>query len=458
MILEGIIQDKKNFFWTVFHVILGAICTLTPYALIIWFYFIFVTNFNKALVSLNKKKVFFFLLLFFYLISFELLDRMAKTSPFLPYELGKYFLVILGLLGVLTLGAKNTKGILLVLLITPAVFYDLSGQVVGADIINTFLAPLSIGIGFTFLSRLEISQGELNQLLKVLWLTCLSSLVFTMIKTPDLDDLSFSLKAQFSTTGGHSSNQVSTILGFGVFLSFFSIYKKLKFSGYITLDYLFMFLFIWQGLLSFSRGGMVVGVLGLGILLFEKIRANIKRSVGIAILSSGVLIGTFSIADNLTGGLLLLRYQGETEGTLAGSKEKNSDVFTSGRVGIFNGDIDLWMDSPIFGVGCGASRYLRESEYDGNVAAHIEFSRLLAEQGLFGLLYFILLLFVVWEAFKKIKDPQIKAIILALVFIAIATSFHAAMRTYVTPMLLLISVIRIKTIKLDEKNSLYRGG
>ena len=67
-------------------------------------------------------------------------------------------------------------------------------------------------------------------------------------------------------------------------------------------------------------------------------------------------------------------------------------------------------------------------------------------------------MFVVWEAFKKIKDTQIKAIILALVFIAIATSFHAAMRTYVTPMLLLISVIRIKTIKLDEKNSLYRGG
>jgi len=457
MIIEGIASDRRNFFWTCFHVLIGAICTISPYALIFWFYFIFLTNFSKALVSLKKSKIFFFLLFFFYLISFELLDRMAKTSPLLPYELGKYFLVFLGLLGVVIQGAKNSRGILLVLLITPAVFYDLSGQVVGADIINTFFAPLSIGIGFTFLTRFEISQVELNQLLKVLWLTCLSSLVFTIIKTPDFEELSFSLKAQSSTTGGHSSNQVSTILGFGVFLSFYSIYKKLKFSGYLSLDYVVMILFVFQGLLSFSRGGMIVGVLGLGILLFEKIKANLIKNIGIVILSGALLFATFNIVNNLTGGLLILRYQGETEGTLAGSKEKSTDVLTSGRVGIFNGDIELWLNAPILGVGSGASKYLRDREYEEMAASHIEFSRLLAEHGILGLVYFFVILFFVWGVIKKIKVAQTKALITAIVFIAIATSFHAAMRTYVTPMLLLLAVVKIKSTEFNEKAIVHRS-
>jgi hypothetical protein len=382
---------------------------------------------------------------------------MAKTSPFLPYELGKYFLVAIGLLGMATIGIKNSKGVLMVLLLIPGVFYDLSGRVENFDIINTFLAPLSIGLGFTFLSRLEISQSELNQLLKVLWLTCLSSLVFTIIQTPDFDEISFSLKAQSSTTGGHSSNQVSTILGLGVFLSFFSIYKRLKFSGYYFLDFIIMFLFIFQGLLSFSRGGMIVSVFALLILMFQKIRNNLTQSIGIILLSVGLLFGSFLIADRITGGLLSLRYQGETEGTLSGNKEKSTNILTSGRVGIFEGDIDLWLSSPIFGVGCGASSYLRESEYDNKVAAHIELSRLLAEQGLLGLVYFLLLLSFVWDTLTKIKDTQMKAIISALVFIAVATSFHAAMRTYVTPMLLLIAVVKVKNTELNENSAVYRG-
>lgn len=457
MILEAVIKGKKNFVWTIFHVLLGALCVLTPYVLILWSYLILFINFPKALKALRKQKAFLFLLLFFYLISFELLDRMAKTSPYLPYELSKYLLVLLGLLGGGVLGFKKVKGVLLVILIFPGIFYDLSNQVVWSDIINTFFAPLSIGIGLTFFSRMEISSNELNQILKILWLTCLSSLVFTIIKTPDFEDISFSLKAQSETTGGHASNQVSTILGLGVFLSFFSIYRRLKFSGFVFLDFIIMFLFVFQGLLTFSRGGMIVGVLAIIILLYQKIRKNLVTSLGIVLASGILLFGTFKLADSITGGLLLLRYKGETAGTLAGNKEKTTDVLTSGRIGIFNGDIEVWLSSPIVGVGCGASSYLRDNESGVKVSSHIEFSRLLAEHGILGLFYFLILLLVVWETLKKVKDPQMRAIISAIIFIAIATSFHAAMRTYVTPMLLLLSVVKIKSIALNEKNIVHRG-
>ena len=241
-------------------------------------------------------------------------------------------------------------------------------------------------------------------------------------------------------------------------MSFFSIYKKLKFSGYYFLDFMIMFLFVFQGLLSFSRGGMIVGILAIIILLFQKIRNNLGQSIGIITIAGVLIYGTFMFADNVTGGLLTLRYQGETEGTLSGNKEKTTDVLTSGRVGILEGDIEIWLSSPIFGVGCGSSSYLRDSEYDIKVASHIEFSRLLAEHGLLGLVYFLVLLSFVRDTIRRIADTHTKAIIAALVFIAIATSFHAAMRTYVTPMLLLISAVKIRSSEIDAKNTIYRVG
>lgn len=431
--------------WTVIHVILGIVSSVTPFALIAWFYIVFITNINQALASLRKKKIEYFLFLMMYLISFELLDRMAETSPYLPYELGKYFLVLSGLMGILVLGIRNKTGILLASLVTPAIFYDLSGQVVFFDIVNYYLAPLAIGLGIAYIDRLKISQEGFDRLLRLLWLTTLSSLAFTMFKTPDLEDISFTLGAQFETTGGQSSNQVSTVLGFGLFLSIYSIMKRLKFSGYYILDILIATLFFFQSLLSFSRGGVVVAIIGVLILAYSQLKKiRIQRVVYLVIGLIGLSV-IFYVTNNLTGGQLLLRYQGETEGTLAGSKEKSADVFTSGRVSIFNEDIKLWSENPISGVGCGASRYIRFE--DKVVAAHIELSRLLAEHGILGLIYFILLVLHLFALRKANKLSPYNSLLTSLYAIAILTTFHAAMRTYVTPMLILIASLNVIKIK-----------
>ena len=419
--------------------------SVTPFALIAWFYIIFITNVNQALASLRKKKIEYFLYLMMYLISFELLDRMAETSPYLPYELGKYFLVLSGIMGILVLGIRNKAGIVMALLVTPAIFYDLSGQVVFFDIINYYLAPLAIGLGIAYIDRLNISEEGFDRLLRLLWLTALSSLAFTMFKTPDLEDISFTLGAQFETTGGQSSNQVSTVLGFGLFLSVYSVIKKLNFSGYYILDILIATLFFFQGLLSFSRGGIVVAILGVLILAYtqlKKIRMQMLVYLAMGLIGLSLV---FYVTNNLTGGQLLLRYQGETEGTLAGSKVKNVDVITSGRVTIFNEDIRLWSENPISGVGCGASRYIRFE--DKVVAAHIELSRLLAEHGLLGLIYFIMLIVHFFALRKANRLSPYNALLTALYAIAILTTFHAAMRTYVTPMLIVITSLKIIKIK-----------
>jgi O-antigen ligase len=450
LILEGIASDRRNLFWTIAHIGLGFVCTLTPFALIVWFYFIFVTNFFKAIRLLQEKKPAFFFFLFSYLISFELLDRMAITSPFIPYEVGKYFLVLSGIIGLLAVGIRNPKGILMALLVTPAVFYDFSNQRTNFDIVNNYLAPVSVGLGLAYSNRLIITSTQLNQILKLIWWACLSSLFFTYIKTPDFETISFTLKAQFETTAGHSSNQVSTILGLGMFLSFYSVFKRLNFSGNRIFDFLIFFGFAFQGLISFSRGGMMVGAIGILILLFlrnpDKLTNN-KVQVGkplfyiiITLLS---LYGVFEVANRMTGGNLLLRYQGETAGTMAGSKEVTVDHFVTGRLSIFEQDIDLWIENFITGVGVGSSRFLRNVERVG-VSPHVELSRLLAEQGLLGLFYaFYFFCFIPLQVYQSNERNIQRTVLMAIITIAILTTFHAAMRTFVTPLFMILGSLKI---------------
>jgi hypothetical protein len=453
MIIEGMASSRRNLFWTLAHVGLGYLCTVTPFVLIGWFYLILLTNFGKSITQISNRKPVFFLMLFSYMISFEVLDRMAKTSPFIPYELGKYMLVFVGIVGVIYIGVRSKTGLWMAFLVTPALFYDFSGGRVQYDFINYYLGPLAVGLGVAFADRLPISSIALDQILKLIFWGCLSSLVFTYIKTPDFEEIEFTLRAQSETTGGHSSNQVSTIMGLGMFLSFYTLIKRLNFSGNRILDGIVLGGFTFQGLLSFSRGGMMVGVLGIMILLFlpeanslgriPNKRINSNRRLLFSLIALMSIYGTFEIANEITGGNLLLRYRGETQGTLLG-KEKTANQITSGRLDILEKDLDLFIKYPLTGVGCGISQYLRD-EKNGKVAAHIELSRLFADHGLLGAinasLLFIALPLRVWR--KNHNSPS-RNILFVLLLIALATTFHAAMRTFLTPLLIILSVVRIE--------------
>ncbi len=447
MILEGIASNRRNLFWTFTHVGLGFVCTLTPFALVVWFYFIFVTNFFKAISLLQKQKLAFFLMFFSYLISFELLDRMANTSPFIPYELGKYFLVVLGILGLNSMGLRSPRGIFMFLLLIPSLFLSVSNERDMKDIISNFIGPIAVSLGVAFSNGAAITSNNFNQILKLIWLPCLASLAYTYIQTPDFDDITFSLKANFETTAGHSSNQVSTILGLGVFLSFYSGLNNLKFSGNRILDFIIMGGFMIQGLLSFSRGGMLIGVFGSVLLVFLSPVANSNSrrrniSISLVFVSFLFLLGAFEIANNVTGGNLLLRYTGESEGTIAGSKEKDLNHFVTGRLDIFEGDVELWLNHFFLGVGVGDSRYLRTVM--NGAPPHVELSRLFAEHGLLGFIYALLwfaLPFLVWRDSRR--NPNSKVILVVLLLIAITTSFHAAMRTFVTPLFMILGCLKI---------------
>lgn len=454
MFFNSITNPRKSFIWTIFHIVLAIGCTYSPYILIFWFYLFFLTNFANAIFNLRQGKYYLYVAILFYLVAFEMLGRLSKAYPFIPTELGKYFLLFFSFVGIIISGIRSKSALSMILLLIPAFFYDFSGLRTFVDIIYNILGPLATAAGISFLYRSPVSQFQMNQILHLIWFTSLSALIFTYIKTPDLETITFSLGAQFETTADTPSNQVATVLGMGMFLSFYSIINRLNFSGYRYFDLVIMLLFAFQGLLSFSRGGMIIAAIGIGILFLYNNKTKFKRKkgslilIGVASILAFYLI--FQVANNITGGKLLQRYNGETEGTILGSKEKTADVVLSGRLTIFNEDISLWMEYPITGVGAASSRFLRDrSKF---VSPHVEFSRLLAEHGILGLGYFLLLIFIFYSIYRTLPKHYNKGLFLSLFAIAFLSSFHAAMRTFLSPCFFILSTLLIIP-EIDKKTT-----
>lgn len=431
-----------------FHLLIGGITAFTPYLFVFWFYIVLLSS----LVFFFSKRfhVFPIVASFSYLISFELLGRMGQTAPLIPYEMGKYLLFIFLCAGIVNTRSKSKVGWALLVLLLPAFFFDISGEVVFSDIVFNALGAINLCLIIIFLRGQTFTKKRLIAVLKLCVYPILSVLAFLWIKNPSLNEIEFELSANFSTTAGFGSNQVSTMLGLGAFLMFIFVVNHWEFSGFRILDYFIVFLFTFQGLITFSRGGMVGALLGVLIIMatltFTSRRAlhhyrlpNINKYVFFGIL---LLVAAFFIVDDFTDGALTLRYQGETAGTLSGNKEKSLNTLTTGRYDIFLGDVELWLDHLIMGVGVGASKYMRMLH--NGVVAHVELSRLLSEHGVFGLLFSVILVRVGFSIRNKSVNPMINAILISFFIIALYTTFHAAMRTYITPLLVGLSLLNVR--------------
>lgn len=390
-----------------------------------------------------------------YVISFELIARMAQTSPLIPYEMGKYLFFLLLGVGVFKYKTSSWPAFLMFIFLLPGALIDKSGRVSFLDILFNFLGPINVALAILFFHGKRMSSNMLKEHIKLILLPLISVWAHAVFKAPDIGDVEFELGANSLTSGGFGSNQVSTGLGLAAFLVFIFWINRWRLSGYRWLDTTMLIVFTLQGLLTFSRGGMVTGFLGIFVILYFLRTASASQiqryglvRIGKYLLPALFLIASsFYVVNKLTDGMLLLRYQGETKGTISGTKEKSLSTITSGRFDIFVGDFELWLDSPIFGVGVGASKYLRDRMT--GVVAHVELSRLFAEHGLLGLCYFLTLIFYGWKLWKVHPNPAIRGILIALFVVGVFTSFHAAMRTFVSPMTIGLSMLTIR----DRKSS-----
>ena len=458
--IKYLILNKRPYLWIIVHLLLGVTATFTPYGIIAWFYLVLFSSLTIVLKKGKSPNVGMSLIL--YLISFELLSRMAFTSPYIPYELGKYLLCVSMIWGIFQYKTYGYLGWIMFLCMLPALFFDISGEVDKSDLIFNVLGPINVALVAIFFYKQRITQSHFGNMVRLMIYPILGVLSYTFLKTPDFSDVEFVLGANVDLSGGFGSNQVSTLFGLAALFMFILMINKWKFSGNYLVDGFVLFALSFQGLLTFSRGGMIGTALGvLTITFFLRLASSREKRVfrlpkigKFVIPAMLVTILAFVVVDQITNGLLSLRYQGETMGTIEGSKVKSMYTITTGRLDIFLGDVELWLDHFIFGVGAGASRFLREG-MNGTVA-HVELSRLLAEHGSLGLIYFLILCWLGLRLLKSHPNPLIKGVLIAFFLVGVYTSFHAAMRTYVTPALVGLSLLSISNPKPKRENPISR--
>ena len=444
-----------------FHVFIGLASTFTPWFMIFWFYLFTLTSFNTLFSDLFlRNSIQKFIPFLVYICSFEVFGRILKAYPYIPWEVSKYVLVSSFIILLLINKIKNPSkvGLLIIFLLIPGILIDLSSQVNLGLLINNLFGIASLAVLLIIIKDYSITKQNFDSILRLLWYSTIPTLIYVIIRTPELALLNFTLNANFQATAGFGSNQVASILGIGMFLSFYAWMNKHLFSGNHSLDGLFIGLFAYQGFLTFSRGGMVVVLVAIVIyyILFRSSNfyidiIKIRKLRPFFFFSSAIIIIliTFFFIQNISDGNITKRYAGETAATLSGAQIKTINTITTGRYDLFVEDLNLWYKNFIFGTGIGASKFLRGNGLNG-ISPHTEISRLLAEHGIFGLLIILIMFGLVYRSYKINKSSSYRGILVCLGLIAIGTAMHSAMRTFITPIFFCLGTMRIIEENVDD--------
>ncbi len=347
-----------------------------------------------------------------YIVASEPLWRVGRAMIF--YESAKYSIAGLSILAVLRyrLLARTDKTPLLYLfLLLPSVLVP--PEFDRRQVSFNLSGPFALAVCSFFLSSQRISAHVLKKLSLVTLapITGLAAIAtFSTLTTENINFYTSKIAA-----GGVGNNQASSIMGLGLLLAFLFLFLEKQNR---PLRWLTAALGIWcgaQAALTFSRGGVATAIGAVAAASFFLLRD--RRTRGALVLRVGIIV-------LLAGFVLIPQLDALTGGAL---KNRFSSSRLTGRDKIIEADLMAFRENPIFGVGPGGAKKYHARTFRWS-SSHTEYSRVLAEHGLFGLTSLLLLFWMVLKRTTRSAPLASKALSAAFSTWALLFMFHAAMR------------------------------
>lgn len=367
-----------------------------------------------------------------YIAAAETLWRMNSAGVF--WEAGKYALV--AMLGLSLLRARRGLRsvwvpVLYFLLLVPSIVLTLGSLEFSAarqEISFNLAGPLTLAVSLIFFSCIKLRRSEAQT---VLWAAIGPTVGVATAALGSIlsSGVEFTQESNFAAAGDFGPNQVSGALGLGALLCLFLVLRERR--GHLRLAaFALMFWFTTQALLTFSRGGVYNLLVAFSLIALHYLVVRRGRWV---LLSAIVLIGLISAS------YLVPRLIAGTEGELQARYE---DLEGTNRLVIMRDEVDIWLDNPLFGVGPGMAKYERAQLSEAADATHTEFTRLIAEHGVAGLLALILLFVVIVANHRRARTVVDKAWVAGMAAWSLTAMVHSATRIALIPLVLGLVAIR----------------
>lgn len=354
-----------------------------------------------------------------YLVGAEVLWRMAQVPVF--WEFGKYGSATIA---IVALARRNHYSIpklplvYFVALLPGCVLTLLQSdqEKARASLSSEMSGPLLLMVCCWFFSHLKMDLVQLRRLFFAIIIPLFSVAFATLFFTITNDDIQFTAESNAATSGGFGPNQVSSMLGLGAFAAIVCLIvfrNSIKYRVYLMLAAVF---FSAQSVMTFSRGGMynVVGaILIVALLEFRSPIEAAKRLFPVVLLVVVFLVLVFPILNNFTGGSLQERFE---------------DTATAQRSEIADSDLQIFLDNPVLGVGVGAAYNYREAILGRKAMSHTEFSRLISEHGMFGIVGIIALIAIVIINVKRQRSVLGRAVVAGAAVWCFLFMLNAGMR------------------------------
>ena len=436
-------ETLKYIKFVVIHLLIGLAVFLVPPISKLYAITIVLVGFRYVILRKNANNEALYVAA--YIVGAEVFLRMTQGNFF--EQFAKY-----GVIGVLIIGMMYrgfSKNAILYwifgLLLMPGVilsFFTLNFETdIRKAITFNIIGPITLMVSAIYCYQRKISFENIKRIVDMLAYPLMATLVYMYLYTPSVKDVVTNTESNFETSGGFGPNQVSTILGLGIFVFFVKIVLSSKTTLIRNINILFFVIITFRGIVTFSRGGVITGfimIIIVVVLLLLYTRSYVKSKI-VMLVVFGVIAfaGIWAYSSIQTGGLIDKRYANQD----ARGREKASKL--TGRERLIESEFNMFLDNPVFGIGVGKNKEYRLETTGVDAASHNEITRMLAEHGMFGLFGLIILLVTPMVLYLNNKQ---NIFVFSFVVFWLLTINHAAMRLAAPAFIYALSLLKVQFV------------